>query len=333
MKKFTILFAMAILTITAFSQFTEDFEDGIAATRWTVVEEGTSNTYNLAFDYVAAGLAAAPNGGGLGMKIIVNETAGESSQVLAFPTDQTFTGEYTVSFDCWMNWVGTEGTTEFALFGVQHTDELVPNNTGLELAITGDGGSGSDVRLYVEGVGVEVDATVDPDTTKFYLAGTRNFTHEPYTLLGEYAGMQWLEVDIMVTADSAFFYVNDALWVRHPALTDGNIMLGYADWFTSLAADGENWIVYDNLVVEPAGTSVSDLNGNIETFRMFPNPANDVLNIVVNSRSTVELVNTVGQIVQRSTVEGGASTLDISGLNPGMYFVKVGADIQKVMVK
>jgi len=334
MKKLTSLLVMVIMAVAVNAQlFTENFDDGIASTRWTVVEEGTSNVYNLAFDYVGAGLEAAPNGGGLGFKIEVNTTEGVASQVLAFPTDKTFTGKYTLSFDCWMNWTGTDGTTEFALFGVQHTDTEVPNITGLDLAITGDGGSSRDVRLYAEGVEINVDPV---DSTAVYVNATQNFTAEPYTLLGDYAGMQWLQVDVKVTADSAFFFVNDALWVKYPKLTDGNILLGYMDLFSSLAADGNNWIVYDNVVVTDDEVGVNTIQHK-ELVSLYPNPATDVLNVVVTNTSSLELINTVGQIVKR-TIVNGTSTVDVSNLTPGMYLAKVTSmngqvEVHKILVK
>lgn len=335
MKKIYTIVLMALISFSLSAQlFTEDFEDGIAAIRWNVSEVGTSNTVNFAFDYIGAGLTAAPNGGGLGLKIIVNETEGVASQVYAFPKDQVFTGNFTVSFDCWMNWTGTDGTTEFAIFGVQKTDEIVPSYNGLDLAITGDGGSGSDVRLYLDGSGVDIDPL---DTAAIYLAGTKNFVYPPYTNVGDVAGNQWLEVDIEVTVDSVFFYVNDDLWVRHPkTASDGNIFLGYADFFSSLAAELNNWIIYDNLVVTQTSTGLSNAQNAVSS-KMYPNPAQDYLTIEVNNASKLELVNTVGQIVHKSTVEG-KSTISLRNLKSGMYIGKITSgngevEMHKILVK
>lgn len=335
MKKISTLFIMAFLTLSLSAQlFTEDFEDGIAATRWNVSEQGTSNTVNFAFDYIAAGLTAAPNGGGLGFKIIVNETAGEASQVYAFPKDKVFTGSFTVKFDAWMNFTGTDGTTEFALFGIQKTDEIVPSYNGLDLAVTCDAGSGSDVRLY--DAGSLVDINLD-DTTSIYVAGSRNWGFVPYTNIGDYAGMQWLQVEIEVTSDSAFFSVNGDLWVKYPKLTtDGNIFLGYADWFTSLAADGNNWIVYDNLVVTQTGTGINNAQNAVSS-EMYPNPAQDYVTVVVNRASTLELINTVGQVVLKRSVEG-KSNISLSNMKSGMYIGKITAEngvveMHKIMIK
>jgi hypothetical protein len=347
MKKITTLFIMVIMTASVWSQsvlFEDNFDDGIGATRWTVVEQGTSNTFNLAFDYIADGLAAAPNGGGKGFKIIVNETEGAASQVLAFPTGYTFTNKFTLSFDCWMNWTGDAGTTEFALFGIQHTDELVPNYTGIDLALTGDGGASRDVRLYVESTEITIDATVDPDTTAVYPAGTQDFFvgaeyYAPVIGIGDdvYAGMQWLEVDVIVTDDLVEFYVNDVLFAKYPKLaSDGNVLIGYMDLFSSLAGELNNWIVYDNVVVTDNTTGISSITADFSA-SLYPNPANNELNVEVQDRSTFELYNTIGQMVYSSFVDG-KSTIDVSNFNNGMYIAKVTSgngqvEIHKIMIK
>ncbi len=69
---------------------------------------------------------------------------------------------------------------------------------------------------------------------------------------------------------------------------------------------------------------------------IYPNPASDVLNVVVKSvvrspQSVVKIYNTTGEVVSLSTsttlsvnsVEGRQSTLDISALASGIYFVHV----------
>jgi hypothetical protein len=347
MKKFTFLLAMGFIAFAVTAQTTlleENFDDGIAATRWTIVEQGTSNTVNGAYDYINdGGLTAAPNGGGLGLKIIVNETEGAASQVLLFPNDpNSYTGKFTLSFDCWMNWTGDAGTTEFMIAGIQHTDQEVPNNTGIDFAITGDGGAAQDVRIYDEGVQIKIVDLEDPDTTSVYPAGSEDFGvgGDYYeTAIGSelYAGMQWLEVDIMVNDDSAFFYVNDLLFARWPKLaTDGNILIGYMDIWSSLAGEENNWIVYDNVMVVDNTTGISTITADFNV-DIYPNPTQDYFNVRVPERSTFELYNTVGQLVHSEVVEGTA-TVDVSSFNDGMYIAKVTGgngqvEIHKLVIK
>ncbi len=66
--------------------------------------------------------------------------------------------------------------------------------------------------------------------------------------------------------------------------------------------------------------------------KVYPNPANDVLNIVTTGNVEYQLINSVGQVVMSGNVDGSAR-INVSGLNSGVYFLKVNADIQKVVIK
>ena len=66
--------------------------------------------------------------------------------------------------------------------------------------------------------------------------------------------------------------------------------------------------------------------------KVYPNPANDVLNIVTTGNVEYQLINSIGQVVMSGNVDGSAR-INVSGLNSGVYFLKVNADIQKVVIK
>ncbi|MBP5643581.1 MAG: T9SS type A sorting domain-containing protein [Bacteroidales bacterium] len=69
---------------------------------------------------------------------------------------------------------------------------------------------------------------------------------------------------------------------------------------------------------------------------IYPNPAEDVLNIVANQSYEYQLINSVGQVVLSGNAEGNAE-LNVSDLNSGVYFLKVvangSASINKVVIK
>ena len=65
---------------------------------------------------------------------------------------------------------------------------------------------------------------------------------------------------------------------------------------------------------------------------VYPNPANDVLNIVANGSVEYQLINSVGQVVMSGNVEGSAR-INVGGLNSGVYFLKVNENVQKVVIK
>jgi hypothetical protein len=336
MKKFTFLLVMAIMTVTVYSQqvvFSENFDDGSASSRWVIAESGGPNTSNFAFDYVGAGIPTAPNGGGLGLKYEVNTADGVESQILAYPDGQTFEGALTLSFDVWLNFEGETATTEFALFGVKKTGTAAPDNTGIDFVFTPDNGAARDVRAYIEGV----EQLAENGDGGYGNPLDQSTEAEPYTdsYEGDFPGNQWLSVDVIVTAETVTLKINDILWSEIPTLTtDGNIVIGYWDAFSSVAP-ATSFAIYDNIQVTQEGSGINRIE--FGTVSVYPNPAEEELNIRVNERSTVELFNSLGQMVYRSVVEG-TSSIDVSSYNAGVYVAKITSatgqvETHKILVK
>ena len=76
---------------------------------------------------------------------------------------------------------------------------------------------------------------------------------------------------------------------------------------------------------------------NEVSFGIYPNPANDVINISTNAASyEYQLINSVGQIVMGGNAEGNVQ-INVSDMNSGVYYLKVvangNANIQKVIIK
>jgi serine protease len=78
----------------------------------------------------------------------------------------------------------------------------------------------------------------------------------------------------------------------------------------------------------PVGVNETAGSDNV---MIYPNPANDVLNVVVQStvngqQSRVEIYNSVGEIVYFSNLKSQISNLDISSLSSGIYYCTVKTD-------
>ncbi len=68
-------------------------------------------------------------------------------------------------------------------------------------------------------------------------------------------------------------------------------------------------------------TGISEVENNIA---IFPNPANDILNITSSEIiSEIEIVNTLGQVVYRMEVNSDNAVCDVNGLASGVYVVKI----------
>jgi hypothetical protein len=84
---------------------------------------------------------------------------------------------------------------------------------------------------------------------------------------------------------------------------------------------------------------INDLGGMALAMSLYPNPASDVINLVLNSSISkevwVSLINATGQLVNRQRVlfQSGHARLSIKDLSPGLYLIQVGQKSQRVMVE
>ena len=65
---------------------------------------------------------------------------------------------------------------------------------------------------------------------------------------------------------------------------------------------------------------------------MYPNPANDIVNIVCHENSEVIIYNATGSEIKRQNIEEGCTSIDISDLNDGVYFVVTSGCAQKLTI-
>ena len=92
------------------------------------------------------------------------------------------------------------------------------------------------------------------------------------------------------------------------------------------------------------GGAIHDVSSNevaVEGLNVFPNPANDVLNInfEANLVSSVQLTDLTGKVVDVQTAKVGVNTIsfEVANVNAGVYFVNInnaaGNTAQKVIIK
>ncbi|MCQ2315313.1 MAG: C25 family cysteine peptidase [Bacteroidales bacterium] len=104
----------------------------------------------------------------------------------------------------------------------------------------------------------------------------------------------------------------------------------YTYMVIAVYADGESLPAAVQIDMDYTGVEENETN-----FMIYPNPAENVLNIVSNGQVEYQLVNSIGQVVMSGNANGEAQ-LNVSGLN-GMYILKVVANgntsVRKVIVK
>ncbi len=67
---------------------------------------------------------------------------------------------------------------------------------------------------------------------------------------------------------------------------------------------------------------IKELNETSD-FLIFPNPATENISLVMAGKSTIEILNSEGQVIKILKTEDNTTTVDVSGLSRGMYFVKI----------
>lgn len=77
-------------------------------------------------------------------------------------------------------------------------------------------------------------------------------------------------------------------------------------WLTMVYIDGYDWI-----------------NESNETISVYPNPTTDNVNILAPGINHVTVMNTLGQVVLDTHVDGNMTTLDMSSYQAGVYMVRV----------
>ena len=275
MTRLTAAAACAALAFASMANaqvvYTEDFNDGVAAGRWSapIVDSELATapffdgTVDYAFDYGAVGLPEAPNStgtDGIGMFMEVNTTdqgsvdEGEAVGVIASGLTLP-AGSFTMSLDVYWNVEGgNSGSTEYGIFGI-HTGPVnapgdaainddVPLNTfglsngnGLSWEINGDAGASTRDIMRNEDPG-------NADTGERTIVGTFDDIDAgaiPGVSTGPNAdGPQgaWVELEIsrigIVYSITMNGFELDSFRDFDGDFDGGSIMLGYNDPFNSV---------------------------------------------------------------------------------------------------
>lgn len=164
------------------------------------------------------------------------------------------------------------------------------------------GETGDDTDWFKLSVIGKLDSMVT-DTVEFYLADYR--FEDPAQ---DYIVTDWTWLDLNVLGN----------------VTELSFELSSSD----LGAWGMNTPAYfcmDDLTINTLG----DKEFTVEPFSIYPNPVQDRFTVNVDGELTVYDLS--GKQVKRAMVEAGNS-VSVSELNSGIYFVKVGAYVQKIVI-
>lgn len=141
-----------------------------------------------------------------------------------------------------------------------------------------------------------------------------------------------------VTATTGFFSpissVNDT--------TSSVSQINWVNAFTSLGTTPDCRLNVSSLVSTGADftnskftggfVGVNEITRNTTNVSIYPNPATNNVNITTDGLSQVTLIDGMGRVINTQTVSGTLS-LDVSGLNNGIYFLQVDNTTKKIIVR
>ena len=96
--------------------------------------------------------------------------------------------------------------------------------------------------------------------------------------------------------------------------------------------------VYCSYVTVSVATSIkNDGTAPVETFEMYPNPAKDVIKLSADqlkNGNTITITNAIGQVVYSNQFKAENKEIDINiqNLQSGLYFVRIGNTVRKLLV-
>ncbi len=275
-----MLLAPAV-SVSLAQTYTPDMND---ASAWTLVQDDDS-MIDFGWDYSALGIPAAPGGSDTtGIRMAANIVGPDAAMISASPTDLSVTAPYTMSFDFWINFNSSGGTTEFAGAHVGFDQTMGNPFNGVGLVGDSDGDSGRDIRFYVDDVeklttdvpnyySIASNNNGDEPLVSSFTGGTTpdaqtmapfDPTNTPVTAPAGALGYAWHTMSIDVTTDEAVFSIDDLEIGRVPASEglNGNVALTYADIFSSVSTKPEfSFGVFDNLTInqvpEPSSLTIA----------------------------------------------------------------------------
>ena len=233
-----ILAFLAVFASSGIAQADQLFYDDLSSgANWTVKQTPDSSA-EFGYDYSQKGLPPAPGGSSdtIGLKFEVNNSPpGSEEQIIAYNSNASFTGKYTVRADVWINWAlvnggpGT-GTTEYAGVSVGH-DGSGPTLSGATLVFDGDGGvDGFDYHLYQGNDAALLRGHAFPPIAQAFppvdIASTAPSQGQSGVTLAGAGGFQWMTLNVEVDTTSL-----------GPAGLDGD--LGFARFSMRSAASGK----------------------------------------------------------------------------------------------
>jgi photosystem II stability/assembly factor-like uncharacterized protein len=71
---------------------------------------------------------------------------------------------------------------------------------------------------------------------------------------------------------------------------------------------------------------INDISMKEQGLKVFPNPASNIITVIVPNKASTEILNIQGQIIRRLEIKDHKTDIDISGFSSGVYIIKATTD-------
>jgi len=341
--------------------FADNFNTDSSA-NWTIRYASTNSADNdysavFAYDYSSgypvSGVPPAPRSGtdthGLFLQVNKMEPSEAAAALNLYPKNQTFSGNFALRFDMYLV-VPTVATTEYALFGINHSGNQTNwfrNSTtgftgvsptgwtfdGLFYGVETDAGALGDYALYSSPTTAGNNPTSLNSRNASTLAGV--FKAPPYAFAGAPGNWfgsstpSWADVEISKVGDLVTLKINQTVifsYTNTTAFTSGNVMIGHCDAYDSVGAiDGG--VIYDNVrviqlalsAVAPNITGIVPVGTPATSFNINYAGGTGTQFVLVNSPTVNAPLAGWSRVATNST---GSGTFSVSAGTQGFYRIK-----------
>jgi N-acetyl-anhydromuramyl-L-alanine amidase AmpD len=249
-------------------------------TNWGFDFTSSTYTFNSATNIIPVA-PGTTNGVKRALKITVNknDAVAATSGVSLYPAGKSYGGNYALKFDMWINYTGGQGggtgSTEYATFGLNHSATRInwasgtaSSSDGVWFAVDGEGGaastdymafagnpSGNPTSLGLVAGGFQANGALTTDNSDRLYVGI--FPGGTYETPGA-PGKHWVQGEVDQINGVIIWKLNGVVVAERTntsSFTNGDIMMGYMDTFSSIGSPlQDGYVLFANVRVLQAAT-------------------------------------------------------------------------------
>lgn len=291
------------------SEITSTNESIAGANDGTASITSTGGTFPYTYSWSSGGVNATATGLGAGTYTCTVTDSQGCSNILEVTVDEYLSCDLTATTTTNDNGSATisptGGTEPYSYFWLQ-TGSPLPFGTGLSpgtynVEVTDDAGCSADVIVIINDSGCSITATA---------------TSTDETVFGANDGTATVSADGGIEPYSYFWTPLGGFDATASGLTPGT--------YTAVVADSAGCSAAASVFVSIASITGSIENIELEEIKVYPNPANDVLNFSMNQNiSAIRIMGLDGKVVYNESVNTPSLSVDLSSFSSGTYFYQI----------